>query len=222
MAPPPRPHTPATSRASTPRPAATRAEKAAIARAAADFVHQGSAIGITAGTTTWHLAGRLTSVEDLTVVTNSVRVAEVFNTHPRADRTIILTGGVRTPSDALVGPIAVAALGTMHVDLLFLGVHGMTARAGFSTPNMLEADTNRAFIAAAGQVVVLADHTKCGITGLSTFARLSDANIVITDDRIAPDDRAMLDDAVERVMMVSTAAGDSAADDHDRHRSKSP
>ena len=56
---------------------------------------------------------------------------------------MILTGGVRTPSDALVGPIAVAALGTMHVDQLFLGVHGMSERAGFSTPNMLEADTNR-------------------------------------------------------------------------------
>jgi len=195
-------------------------EKAAVARAAAAFVADGSAIGLTAGTTTWRLAAELTSVPDLTVVTNSVRVAEVFNANPRSDRTMILTGGVRTPSDALVGPIAVAALGTIHVDQLFLGVHGMSVRAGFSTPNMLEADTNRAFVAASGQLIVLADHTKCGVTGLSTFARLSDADVVITDDLIAPEHRAMLDDAVERVMMVSAAEREPTGDEHDQ-RSRS-
>lgn len=191
-------------------------EKAAIAEAAAAFVKNGAAIGITAGTTTWRLASELTTVADLTVVTNSVRVAEVFNTHPRSDRTMILTGGVRTPSDALVGPIAVAALGTMHIDQLFLGVHGMSTRAGFSTPNMLEADTNRAFVAASGQLIVLADHTKCGVMGLSTFARLGDAHVVVTDDGIQPADRDMLVDAVERVIMVPTSNGASNLTDHDR------
>lgn len=187
-------------------------EKAAIARAGADMVKEGSAIGITAGTTTWRLAAELTSVGDLTVVTNSVRVAEVFNATPRPDRTMILTGGVCTPSDALVGPIAVAALGTIHVDTLFLGVHGMSERAGFSTPNMLEADTNRAFVAASEQLVVLADHTKCGVTGLSTFAKLGEADVLVTDDRIRQFERDMLEDAIERVMMVSA---DATASDHD-------
>lgn len=196
-------------------------EKAAIAEAAATFVKEGSAIGLTAGTTTWRLAAELTSIADLTVVTNSVRVAEVFNTSPRSDRTMILTGGVRTPSDALVGPIAVAALGTMHVDMLFLGVHGISERAGFSTPNMLEADTNRAFVAASGRLIVLADHTKCGVTGLSTFARLSDADVVVTDDQIRDYDRRMLEDAVERVMMVSTDERNTTTGgtDHEQPRS---
>ena len=51
-----------------------------------------------------------------------------------ADQTIILTGGVRTPSDALVGPFAVAALRTIHLDQVFIGVHGMDPRSGFTTP----------------------------------------------------------------------------------------
>ncbi len=191
------------------------AEKAAIAHEAAKMVKDGGAIGITAGTTTWRRAGELTTLADLTVVTNSLRVAEVFNSHPRADRTMILTGGVRTPSDALVGPIAVAALDRLHVDALFLGVHGMSARAGFSTPNMLEADTNRAFVAASGELIVLADHTKCGVTGLSTFAKLSDADVVITDDRISQPDADMLSTAVERVMMVPTTSRDHTEIDND-------
>ena len=63
-------------------------------------------------------------------------------------RDLLLTGGTRTPSDALVGPLAVAALRSLHVDWLFLGVHGVDERAGLTTPNLVEAETNRALIAA--------------------------------------------------------------------------
>ena len=65
----------------------------------------------------------------------------------RPDLTVVLIGGVRTPSDALVGPIALTALRSLHVDMLFMGVHGMTEDSGFTTPNLLEAETNRALIA---------------------------------------------------------------------------
>src|SRR4051812_32870794 len=75
------------------------AEKHAIAMAAAGPVPVGGAVGITAGTTTWQLAYHLVDIADLTVVTNSVQVAEVLHHHSRADRTVVLTGGVRTPSD---------------------------------------------------------------------------------------------------------------------------
>ena len=54
-----------------------------------------------------------------------------------------LTGGAfRTPSDALVGPVADRAIRSLNLDLLFLGVHGMDPQAGFTTPNMAEAETN--------------------------------------------------------------------------------
>lgn len=178
------------------------AEKIAIARAAVAYARPGAIVGVTAGTTTWRLASELASIPNLTVITNSVRVAEVFKSHPRADRQMILTGGVRTPSDALVGPISVAALGTLHVDTLFIGVHGMSARAGFTTPNMLESDTNRAFIAAAGKKVVLADHTKWDITGLSSFAGLHDVDVLVTDSRIDPRAVPVLRNEIDDVVLV--------------------
>ena len=64
---------------------------------------------------------------------------------------------MRTPSDALVGPFAVNALRAVNVDLVFLGVHGMHQRAGFTTPNMLEAETNQALIETGGRLVVVAE-----------------------------------------------------------------
>jgi DeoR/GlpR family transcriptional regulator of sugar metabolism len=169
-----------------------RAEKAAIARAAAALVKPGNAVGISAGTTTAALAQELTGVPELTVVTNSIPVADVFYHDGRPDQTVVLTGGTRTPSDALVGPVAQEAAARINLDALFLGVHGMSVRAGFTTPNLSEADTNRALVAAARRLVVLADHTKWDIIGIATIAGLEDAQVLVTDGGLPPDAYAEL------------------------------
>lgn len=181
-----------------------QAEKDAIASAAIRLVEPGTAIGVSAGTTTYALALRLVDVAGLTVITNSIPVADVLHTRGRSDQTVILTGGVRTPSDALVGPLAVASLASVHVDIVFLGVHGMYPR-GFTTPNILEAETNRALVDAGRRLVVLTDHTKWGVIGISAIARLDEADTLITDAGLEPAAREQLDDAL-RLMVVEPAA----------------
>jgi DeoR/GlpR family transcriptional regulator of sugar metabolism len=162
--------------------------KEAIARAAATLVPPGSAIALAGGTTAYALAHHLLDVPDLTVVTNSVRVADVFESgqrrgrsHSEASATVVITGGVRTPSETLVGPVADRAIQSLHFDLLFLGVHGISVEAGLSTPNLAEAETNRQFVRSARRVVVIADHTKWGTVGLSSFASLEDVDTLVTD-----------------------------------------
>src|SRR5919197_1732121 len=177
-------------------------EKEAIARVAAELVEPGQAIGLTAGTTTWRLAHYIRDVPDLTVVTNSIQVANVLHTERRPDLTVVVTGGVRTPSDALVGPVAVATLRSLHVDLLFMGVHGMSADAGFTTPNLLEAETDQALIASAERVVVVADHTKWGVRGLSRIARLEDADVLVTDRGLPPEAHTLLAEHIGQVIVV--------------------
>ncbi|MFI6815755.1 DeoR/GlpR family DNA-binding transcription regulator [Nonomuraea sp. NPDC050328] len=181
-------------------------EKEAIARAAARLVRPGTAVALSAGTTNWALAHHLIEVPDLTVITNSIQVAEVFHRNQRDDRTVVLTGGVRTPSDALVGPVAVAALRTLHVDTLFLGVHGMSVRAGFTTPNLLEAETNRALVQCAGRLVVPADHTKWQTVGISTIAELSQADVVISDARLDAEARRDLAERAGELIIAEEAS----------------
>jgi DeoR/GlpR family transcriptional regulator of sugar metabolism len=183
-----------------------RPEKEAIAAEAVRLVRPGIAIGVTAGTTTWALARRLRDVPSLTVVTNSVPVAEVMRHSGRTDLSIVLTGGLRTPSDALVGPVADSAVRSMHVDLLFMGVHGMEERGGFTTPNLLEAETNRAMVRSARQLVVVADHTKWGIVGLSTIAELGEADVLVTDDALSAEGRATLSEHVGRLIVARPVA----------------
>ena len=158
-----------------------RVEKDLIARRALDFVQPNSAIGLTAGTTTFTFARHLHGIANLTVVTNAPAIAQTLYHAVDPVASVVLTGGVRTPSDALVGPLATTALSSLHIDVLFMGVHGMDTGLGYSTPNLAEAEVNRAFIKSARRVVVLADHTKWGLRGLAQIAALDRADVVISD-----------------------------------------
>ena len=184
------------------------AQKEAIARRAAELVHPGMCVGLSGGSTTWTLARELRHVPDLTIVTNSLRIGDEFTVgDPR--RTVILTGGIRTPSDALVGPVAVQALAQLHCDLMFMGVHGMDLGAGFTTPNLMEAETNRALVRSSQRLVVVADHSKWGKVGLSTIAELSAAHLLVTDDRLPAGARADLAARIDQVLVAPTGETDS-------------
>ncbi|MBE1500767.1 DeoR/GlpR family transcriptional regulator of sugar metabolism [Amycolatopsis lexingtonensis] len=187
-----------------------RAQKEAIAELAATLVRPGTAIGISAGTTTWTLARALDAIPGLTIVTNSIQVADVLRGSTQPDRTVVLTGGVRTPSDALVGPVAVHSLRSLHLDVVFLGVHGMADGPGFTTPNLTESETDRALVEAGRKLVVLADHTKWGTVGISTIADLDEADVVVTDDGIPDEAKERLAERAGELMIAETAETDEA------------
>ncbi|GHH43029.1 DeoR family transcriptional regulator [Streptomyces umbrinus] len=190
-----------------------------IARAAAAMVAPGTAIALSGGTTTYALAHQLLDVPDLTVVTNSVRVADVFHAAQRTSgqrqgaATVVLTGGVRTPSDSLVGPVADQAIAALHFDVLFLGVHGISVEAGLSTPNLAEAETNRRLVQSARRVVVVADHTKWGTVGLSSFAALEQIDTLVTDDGLPAGARAEISEHLRRLVVAGEPEDESETDD---------
>jgi DeoR/GlpR family transcriptional regulator of sugar metabolism len=134
--------------------------KAAIASLAASLVNEGDAIVLGAGTTTEEFARRLGRFADLTVVTNSLLVAQVL---ADAKPELVLTGGaLRKSTYALIGSGAENALHGIRLNRAFLSGNGLTAERGLSTPNMHAASVDQAIIGAADEVVVLADYTKLG------------------------------------------------------------
>jgi DeoR/GlpR family transcriptional regulator of sugar metabolism len=179
-----------------------RPEKTSIARTAASLVRPGTAIAIAAGTTTFALAQCLLDVPGLTIVTNSLRVANLFGGNRTPDvASVVLTGGMRTASDALVGPVADLTIASLHFDTLFLGCTGLDPEVGLSTPNLAEAETNRALIKVARRVVVLADHTKWGVVSLASFAPVEKINVLVTDVLLPSDAHAALDGRVGEIVV---------------------
>jgi DeoR/GlpR family transcriptional regulator of sugar metabolism len=136
-------------------------EKAAIADLALTLVETGDAIVVGAGTTTHELARRMSRIAGLTIVTNSLLVAQALSHASRVE--VVLTGGtLRGSIFALVGSGAEQSLDGLRVRRAFLSGSGLTVQRGLSTPNMLIASVDRALAATAQEVVVLADHTKVG------------------------------------------------------------
>ncbi|MEU3877827.1 MULTISPECIES: DeoR/GlpR family DNA-binding transcription regulator [Streptomyces] len=165
------------------------AEKTAIADLAASFVEEGEAVVVGAGTTTQELARRLARVPGLTVVTNSLLVAQALAHANRVE--VVMTGGtLRGSNYALVGSGAEQSLQGLRVSRAFLSGSGLTAERGLSTSNMLSASVDRALVQAAAEVVVLADHTKLGTDTMFQTVPTDVITRLVTDEPPAHADRA--------------------------------
>ncbi|KUJ40038.1 DeoR family transcriptional regulator [Streptomyces albus subsp. albus] len=189
------------------------AEKTAIADLAAGLVEEGEAVVVGAGTTTQELARRLARVPGLTVVTNSLLVAQALAHANRVE--VVMTGGtLRGSNYALVGSGAEQSLQGLRVSRAFLSGSGLTAERGLSTSNMLSASVDRALVQAASEVVVLADHTKLGTDTMFQTVPTELITRLVTDEPPGHDDRAQteLQALADQGVQITVAGAGGAAD----------
>lgn len=155
-------------------------EKSAIARAVADMVPPGShVVGLTGGTTTSAVARALASRDDVTVVTNAVNIASELTVRARA-RVFMAGGFVRPQSYEVVGPSAIQALSRVTLGYAFIGVDGISAAAGLTTHDEVEAQTNLAMLRRAHRVVVVADGRKVGRRLMAQIAPVDAVHELVT------------------------------------------
>jgi DeoR family transcriptional regulator, aga operon transcriptional repressor len=153
-------------------------EKGRIADAAVERTADAQTVGLTGGTTTTEVARRLRE-RSLTVVTNAVNIASelVISETIR----LVVTGGVaRSQSYELIGPLAERTLEGLNVDVMFLGVDGVSA-GGLTTHDEVEAQTNRKMVERAARVIVVCDSSKIGRSALSSICSLQAVDELITD-----------------------------------------
>ncbi|HEY1700519.1 MAG TPA: DeoR/GlpR family DNA-binding transcription regulator [Trebonia sp.] len=149
-------------------------EKRRIAVAAAATVAEGMAIGLTGGTTATEVARALADRQRLTIVTNALNIASELGARPNLK--LIVTGGMaRSQSYELSGPIAEASLVGLNLDVAFIGVDGIDAKAGCTTHEEVEAHTNSVMIQHSRRVVLVADSSKIGKVA---FARICEAAVI--------------------------------------------
>lgn len=165
------------------REAVNTAEKQRIAEAALTELPDGGSIALDGGTTTVRLAELLPTDIELTVVTNSIPIAALLATRPNIELHL-LGGHVRNRTLASVGAWTDAELKKISVDVTFLGINGISAQRGLTTPDLEEARVKTALAKSARRVVVLADHTKFGREDFAHVLDLDCVDTVITDSGI--------------------------------------
>jgi len=178
------------------------AEKERIARAALDEIPVGGVIFIETGSTTAHLADLIPADFPVTVVTNSLPIAQSLATRSTAATVVILGGRVRSVTLGSVDSLAIRNLEDLFVDVAFLGTNGLSLERGLTTPDIAEAETKRAALRCSNRRVLLVDHSKVGRVSFCRYGELSDINLLITDTGLSAQQAAELETVVGRVARV--------------------
>jgi DeoR/GlpR family transcriptional regulator of sugar metabolism len=188
------------------------AEKVAIGHAAAELVKEGETIAIDAGTTTAQMAAALVGRQNITVITNSLRVLNHLCNSPGI--TVISTGGsVSTavneePGRAdpcLVGPLAEATLRRFRPNKAFMGTTGLTITDGLSNSVIEQAELKRLMMELSAEVILLADHSKFGRVASAIAGPVTMLHRVITDSGISPQMKRALEELGIEVIVVEPA-----------------
>lgn len=156
-------------------------EKRSIGQAAAMLVEPGDTIFLNGGTTTLQVFRHLHA--GVRIVTNHVGMAlEAVD----RDLELILVGGEYRPaSNSCAGAFALDAIRRVFAARSFIGVEGISLRAGLTTPAAQEAEIARVMIEQTkGDVIVVADHSKLGTVANFAIAPIDRVSGVVTDGPI--------------------------------------
>lgn len=174
--------------------------KAAIGKRAAELVNDGDIIFIDSGTTTLHMIDHLAGKRDLTIITNNLEA--INRALPHENITIIaLPGQVRRKTHSFTGDDAVNYLRRFNVRIAFMASTGLSSH-GVTNSSPMEYEIKKCAVASAETTVLLIAQSKFGVTGLMTFAQLSDFDILITDEAPAPEDQARLKSSGARLIIA--------------------
>ncbi|MFI1104722.1 DeoR/GlpR family DNA-binding transcription regulator [Streptomyces sp. TLI_146] len=183
-------------------------EKQRIAKAVADLIAPGEAVGLTGGTTTTEVARALAVRPELasgspalTIVTNALNIANELAVRPQFK--IVVTGGVARPqSYELTGPLAGGVLNQITMDVAVLGVGAFDVTHGASAHDEDEAGINRLLCERAERVIVAADSTKLGKRTFARICATDQVGTLVTDAGVSEETAARFTDAGVTVLAV--------------------
>jgi DeoR/GlpR family transcriptional regulator of sugar metabolism len=143
------------------RLAQVTAEKAAIAKAAAELARDGQTIFMDAGSTNLLIARAFPLSLSATLVTNAPLIATSLADHDRI-RVVLLGGMLDQSRGAALGSITIGAISKIYADQLFLGTCGIDPHHGISAFDASEAEVKQALVAQSDRVCVAATADKLG------------------------------------------------------------
>lgn len=174
-------------------------EKRAIAKLAAERIHDGDSVLLDGGTTTLEVA-RLLVGRAVQIVTNSLPIATLFANRHESD--LVLLGGYVYPRTGVaLGPWTVRMMEDIHVQQAILSVGGITDKGLFNS-NLLLVETERQMMRCADEVVVVADHTKIGRPALAFLCDLATVDTLIVDSNLTDEQRRLLNQTDVRVLIA--------------------
>ena len=155
-------------------------QKLRLDRAAAQLVENGNVLFIDASSTALHIIDQLTAYEGLKVITNSLQALLLLNKHGIC---AYGTGGrLIGQSLAFAGSAAERIIADFNIDVMFFSSSGISDRGWIVDYGEEETELRRMVLRQSAKTVFLCDHSKFGVASTYNVARLSDVDVIITDE----------------------------------------
>lgn len=154
--------------------------KTAIAMRAAEHIREGATILMDNSTTACFLARELVHRDQLTILTISLEIAQIFYASGNGHRVILPCGEVRGADRTIAG------VGTVEYLSRFTPSYFVTSMVAGSNKgcddfDLFEAEFKRAMIPQADETIVLMDSSKFGKPGLIHVCDWSEVDVLVTD-----------------------------------------
>jgi DeoR/GlpR family transcriptional regulator of sugar metabolism len=156
-----------------------RNEKNAIGGAAAVRVKPGYAVALDASTTVFSIVQHLRNIDGLTVVTNSLIVAQQFIDLPHI-KVLMPAGQLRSDSVSLVG--RPETLPDLNLNIGFFGARGISLKMGITDVSPEESAMKQAVMANCLEKIMVVDGSKWGQVAPYTIADVEAVDRIITGE----------------------------------------
>jgi len=153
-------------------------EKRNIAQYAAGLIEEGDTIYLDAGSTVMEMIEFLPS-KDIVVVTNGIM--HINQLLQKEIPTYVIGGYAKSKTNAMIGRGALESLQQYRFDKCFMGVNGIHAQYGFTTPDQEEAMIKEKAISLSRETYVLSDYSKFSEVSFARITELSKATIITNE-----------------------------------------
>ena len=154
--------------------------KRLIAEKVVSLVSPGQTLFMDTGSTTLICAEALAKVKNLTVITNSTRIATAISEGSGKSGVFLLGGQFRPDNAQTIGPTTLREIAQFRADHAILTIGALNEGGAFDYSDD-EAHVARAMLAASAQINVVVDHSKIGQCATHRVCALTSINRLILD-----------------------------------------
>lgn len=160
-------------------------EKIKMCKLAATLVKNGNVIFTDASSTVLHIADLLSEFENLTVVTNGLKLADRMSD---SDTTVFATGGrILKTSFALVGTRAVEFVSDFSADIMFFSSSAISRDGMITDYSEEETLLRKQMMKNASVKVFMCDSSKFYLNSAFNLCSVNELDYIITDSQLPTD-----------------------------------
>jgi DeoR family transcriptional regulator, aga operon transcriptional repressor len=159
--------------------------KMLIAQKALKLLHPNESVFLDSGSTCTTISRNFPD-DHFRIVTSGLTCA-IELAHLSQSSVLILGGKVYSNSLCVNGAISALLINDMNFDIAFIGTTGYSKSKGFTVNVEEDYVLKKLVISKAKKVVIVMDASKVEKNASYVFARLSDIDVIVSDDKIDPE-----------------------------------